>query len=591
MLHKAISGRLNVWVDLGVDPLLTRGITRLRLHFGEASFYLEEVKAAAGEAAAFTFQLPTDYLGLERQLRIAFPRSFPYLPPEFSAAPSPKLDWPHVMDYGFCLYAGGERPITGSPEEVVDAAIRKVFSLIRIALPDADPVEREKEFAKEIRSYWLLQQPQAGHRLTLAKIPRGSTPLYVVSQRSDLQRQNVRYVAAENYEDISLLEQRFGRRALSKRNTARPGFFLRLHTTPPPRLPAADLLPWLAPHVDPDDRQAFSDWVVGGAKFASRWLVLALPVEGSALYTFHLRSKEVVRQRASVYGRRANRVSSVYAAPDRYQAEFTPIDVLDPLVVHQRGGSAAQTLANKRVVLIGAGSLGGEVSVLLARSGVGRLALVDNDLFEDVNIGRHVLGAESLGKRKVEALKHRITRDVPTVTVEAFPQLFQRMGARLEAELASADMVIITTADWGSEDLIWEMKSKEASWSLVHAWSEPHSLVGHALVAPPGASDARRLFEAENFRHRLSNWPNDGIEALPACGASFIPGGPIGLARIAGMVAQIAVDALLQPPQESSWHASAGQLDRLESLGGTYSGPSMAAGVNAIEQNLPWPSE
>jgi len=574
-----------------VDPFLKRGIDRLRLHFGEASFYLEEVKAAAREAAAFTFQLPADYLGLERKLRIAFPNSFPYLPPDFSASPSPKLDWPHVMDYGFCLYAGGERPITGSPEDVVDAAMGKVFFLIRLALPDADPVEREKEFAKEIRSYWLLQQLQAGHRLTLAKIPRGSTPLYVVSQRSDLQRQNVRYVAAENYGDISLLEQRFGRRVLSKRDTAQPGFFLRLHSTPSPKLPADDLVPWLAPHIAPNDRSAFGDWIVEGAKLASRWLVLALPVEGSALYTFHLQSKEVVRQRARVFGRRAKRGSNLYATPDRYRAEYTPIDVLDPVVVHQRAGGTAENLANKRVVLIGAGSLGGEVAVLLARSGVGRISLVDNELFEDVNIGRHVLGAESLGKRKVTALQHRITRDVPTVTVEAFPQLLQRMGKRLEAELALADMVVITTADWGSEDFIWELKSKGASWSLVHAWSEPHGLVGHALVAPPGASDARCLFEGENFHHRFSNWPNGGIEALPACGASFIPGGPIGLARIAGMVAQVGVDALLQAPQEARWHASAGHLDRLESLGGTYSGPSLAAGLHAIEQNLPWPSE
>lgn len=568
---------------------MQRGIDRLRLNLGDASSFLEEVKAAASEAAAFLLPLPTDYLGVDRKLRVAFSTAFPSLPLDFNVHPSPQLDWPHVMGSWLCLYGGGERRVTGDPERTVDASWAQALALLRFALPGADASERQREFEKEIRTYWELQQPVAGHRMTLPQIPQRSCRLYVVSDHSNFQRQNARYIAAESYDDISRLEQRYGRRLMAKRATEQAGFFLQLQSTPPPRLPPKDLTAWLSPHTTDEDRALFESWARESAKLASRWLVLALPVEGIALHTFHLRSENVVPKRAQVFGRRTGRRAGAYAIPERYRAEFTPIDVFDAAVVHHRAGPAAEGLATKRAVLIGAGSLGGEVAVLLARSGVGRLALVDNDKFEDVNIGRHVLGTQSLGRRKVNALKDRITRDVPTVTVEAFPQMFQTMGARLEAEFAAADIVVITTADWGSEDFAWQLKSKGMTWPLVQAWSEPHGLVGHVLAAPDGAFDARYLFDAGDFRYRLSEWPNRGVEPLPACGASYIPGGPIGLSRIAGAVAQVTVDALQRSFSEPRWHVLIGDVEQIAEQGGKYLGDPLPEGMRKAERVCPWP--
>jgi len=573
-----------------VDPLIQRGIDQLRCCLGEAAAYLEHAKAATGEAAAFHFLLPEDYLAKKRVLRIAFPRTFPYMPPEFSVSPSAALEWPHVMDYGFCLYTGGEQPATGTPEIVVDAAVNKAFSLIRLSLSGSDPQLRQTEFAREIRSYWQMQQAIAGHRLTLTTLPGESGPLYVVSDRSDLQKNNYRYIAAADYDEISSLEARYGRHRVAKRATEQAGYYLKLTSTPPPRL-AVDLFAWLGPHIDVSEREKLKNWMNASGKLASRWLILALPAGGVALHTFHLRSSEMHVQRSRVFGRRARRRSSVRATPHRYHADYASIDVLDQSVVHQRAGNAASGLAIKRAVLIGAGSLGGEVAVLLARAGVGRLVLVDNDVIEAVNIGRHVLGAGALGEFKVNALRDRILRDIPTVDVIVFPKLIQLGGARLEEEFAAADIVVITTADWPSEEYIWHKKSAGASWSIVHAWSEPYGLVGHAFVAPPGASDARAFFDGGRFKHRFSHWPNDGVFALPACGASYIPGGPIGLARIAGMTAQITVEALLNPTVEPRWRFSVGQLDQLDSGGGSYTGPALGDGARFMEHERLWPDE
>lgn len=305
-----------------MDEHLKRGIDRLRLNLGGASSFLQEVKAGAGEAAAFLLPLPTDYLGVDRTLRVAFPNAFPSLSLDFKVIPSPHLEWPHVMRDWLCLYGGDERPFTGDPESTVDAAWGRAKALLRFALPTTDASERQREFEKEIRSYWELQQPVAGHRMTLPQIPQRSCALYVVSDHANVQRQNLRYLAAESYDDISRLEQRYGRRAVKQRHAVQAGFFLRLQSTPPPRLPTTDLTAWLLPHVAEEDRAIFGSWTQESTPLASRWLILALPVPGVALHTFHLRNENVVPQRAQVFGRRTGRKARPYAIPERHRAEL-----------------------------------------------------------------------------------------------------------------------------------------------------------------------------------------------------------------------------------------------------------------------------
>ncbi len=61
------------------------------------------------------------------------------------------------------------------------------------------------------------------------------------------------------------------------------------------------------------------------------------------------------------------------------------------------------------VVIIGLGGLGGGVCEILARSGVGRLTLVDGDCFDESNLNRQLLSSESsLGKMKADVAAARV---------------------------------------------------------------------------------------------------------------------------------------------------------------------------------------
>ncbi|MDA8135818.1 MAG: HesA/MoeB/ThiF family protein [Desulfobacteraceae bacterium] len=66
-------------------------------------------------------------------------------------------------------------------------------------------------------------------------------------------------------------------------------------------------------------------------------------------------------------------------------------------------------LGASTVAIIGLGGLGGGVCEMLARVGIGRLILVDGDVFEASNLNRQVLSEERLmGVPKAEAARDRV---------------------------------------------------------------------------------------------------------------------------------------------------------------------------------------
>lgn len=69
-------------------------------------------------------------------------------------------------------------------------------------------------------------------------------------------------------------------------------------------------------------------------------------------------------------------------------------------------------LADARVLLIGAGGLGSPAASVLARSGVGRMTIVDDDVVDVSNLHRQVLyRASDAGRPKIEAAAECLTAD------------------------------------------------------------------------------------------------------------------------------------------------------------------------------------
>ena len=92
-------------------------------------------------------------------------------------------------------------------------------------------------------------------------------------------------------------------------------------------------------------------------------------------------------------------------------------------------------LSKFSVGIAGAGGLGSNCAVSLARSGVGTLVIADFDIVEEANLNRQYYFYDQIGRKKAPALKENILKINPFCKVEAYdifvdktniPDLFHR---------------------------------------------------------------------------------------------------------------------------------------------------------------------
>lgn len=90
-------------------------------------------------------------------------------------------------------------------------------------------------------------------------------------------------------------------------------------------------------------------------------------------------------------------------------------------------------LSNKKVAILGCGSMGSKLAASLTRCGVRRFFLVDADILKTGNLVRHELDWREVGANKIDGLEKRLQRISPDVVVEKW------LGA-LDAQVAPSTL-------------------------------------------------------------------------------------------------------------------------------------------------------
>jgi len=102
--------------------------------------------------------------------------------------------------------------------------------------------------------------------------------------------------------------------------------------------------------------------------------------------------------------------------PERYSRNQRSLSCADQL-----------RLLKSQVAIIGLGGLGGTVTDLLARLGVGHLTLVDEDVFDESNINRQLLSSlDRLGKPKADCAAEHVRNVNPAIMVRSETVFFSQ---------------------------------------------------------------------------------------------------------------------------------------------------------------------
>ena len=138
-----------------------------------------------------------------------------------------------------------------------------------------------------------------------------------------------------------------------------------------------------------------------------------------------------------------------YQTFDDYLA---PVSVIRAAPVASRLSDEHRLLADKRVAVLGCGSMGSKIATMLARAGVKKFDLVDDDILGADNLVRHDLDWREVGQHKVMALANRIRRvrpgaDVRVRTQQLAGQESSRSAETILSRLAECDLILDATAN------------------------------------------------------------------------------------------------------------------------------------------------
>jgi hypothetical protein len=234
--------------------------------------------------------------------------------------------------------------------------------------------------------------------------------------------------------------------------------------------------------------------------------------------------------------------------------DFTQFGILEIDDDQSRLPASHDVLAEKKVAVVGCGSVGSKMATSLARSGVGQLLLVDDDVLVRKNLVRHDLDWHSMGEHKAEGLASRIrmVNRAAAVTVKRSRIAGQEAAgsaASLLSEIADCDLIVDATADPRAFNLLSSVATgskKPMVWCEVFAGGIGGLVARHrpGLDHPP--QTMRAILRSWD---RDRNMPWDGANGIDY-GAADPTGTPLigddgDVSVIAAHATRMAVDLLV----------------------------------------------
>ena len=466
-----------------------------------------------------------------------------------------------------CIADDGSTTVnTDSPELVYRETVRKHVELLTRLIEN--PTYNRNEQLREFDAHWeiLCRKEEKGlNELFVAWDGQEAEGLQVKPARTasaaDLRKTPIALAGtlANNgqLESVREIADWQSRPAVGK------ALGLPLNGVEPAPASREELLPWYFTAVEQADGVGRRELRrLQKKRSCNYWLVFSAPIpDGKTLFAIHWHTHSPGPLPAS----------GAEAASGRWTA--TPYRVrslsLGSLVL--RGGGSLD-LEKKSVLLVGCGSVGGELAIRLTSAGVGRLTVSDPDTFSEENLYRHVLSVKDIGRLKTEALKREMGLRHPWAEVTSWCERLEDL--RDPAVLQRFDLVVIAIGSPTVERVFSEYCRQEAlGVPVINCWLEGYGIGGHAILVMPGAKgcwhcayvDPKTLTRGLTSNLNFLKPGQDLMRNHGGCGTQFLSYSGIAASCTATMAADLAVRALTGEAVASSkvsWKGDAAEVTR-----------------------------
>jgi hypothetical protein len=222
---------------------------------------------------------------------------------------------------------------------------------------------------------------------------------------------------------------------------------------------------------------------------------------------------------------------------------------LDDHYIVERNQPGRTSLIDKKLILIGCGTIGGFLADLLVKSGAGlgagEFVLVDTDSISPGNVGRHKLGVNNIFENKAKALAIELKRAMPTANIEGIA-----LNGK-EINLQDFDLIINATGEQAFSDELSLKINKGAFTPILHCWIEgPGTAVRSFLQDAHEKACYRCLSDANRKAIYLATTvPYPEQMAGHGCESLYVPFAATASVYAAALAAEHVMDWVNQQPE------------------------------------------
>lgn len=263
--------------------------------------------------------------------------------------------------------------------------------------------------------------------------------------------------------------------------------------------------------------------------------------------------------------------------------EIIPLSVTrrDKEYLLPRGGSNI-ALREKRVLLLGCGSVGGFIANELTRAGILRLTVLDKELLAHENLFRHVLGKKYVGKNKVDGIKEDIEGRLPYVEVLPIPSSLEEALESGRIKIGDFDLIISALGNVTVELAFNKHIHGIDSPPVIFTWLEPYGIGGHAVLTRLNGARTKCLnclYEPEDgdirCRIAFAEKGQSFAKNIDGCRGAFTPFGSLDAMKTAELATRLALATLnggIKTNLIRSWRGDATEfLENDKKLAARYS--------------------
>lgn len=506
----------------------------------------------------------------ERRMDVLLPPGFPRKAAKIAMVDRPPfLSWPHVEKDGvLCLLSSASEVSSYNPIEVTQQLLGDAAGLVEELAAGA----RDADFTDEFLSYWSWDASVDAPAVRSLLLPRGP------SRPVRLWRGKRFYLLGESDKALETWLHNLGG-TTSTKHTFEPAVLIwREGEFKPSDYPRS--ASGLLAIADTTARPLLQDL----ARSAPASMICAIGVStrnGPAFGAVRLRpAPDTTKRRgrdAIAAGFRPGHVPEAIASMrylGRASFERACVERVDASWIHGRDQDARQAkLFSRTVTVLGCGSIGSSVADTLAQAGVGRIRLVDRDLIEPPNAGRHRLGVDAVGRYKSAELSRQLSARFPHAQFDHAPVYWEDLPDDFGL-FEKSSLVISAIGSGSAEGALNEAQiAAGRATPVLYGWTEPHACAGHSvLIGASGGCLQCGLDVLGGASLRVTNWPvAGGLKQEPACGGVFQPYGAVQLGYISSMIAEHAIDALCGDASAGEHRIWTTSGKRLQDVGGEWS--------------------